>query len=221
MGEELQITETTQSEQQTSGQSKPKLDLKLFGRWSTDIDVIDISLRPYMNLSPMHVAYSAGRNIKKQFWKSKKSIVERLFGKLMIPGHKGKKHYWTSGPATGQINTQYRIVKKTFEIIESKTKKNPVEVFIRAIEKGSPTEGIASIEYGGVRYHKAADLSPQRRIDLALRWMTQGAFQKSRKNKRKVWEALADEIMLAAQGDAKSNTVAKGVELQRQAQASR
>lgn len=196
-------------------------NFKIFGLWDTHIDVADISLKPYLNLSPYQAPYSAGRNIKKQFWKSKKSIVERLMGKLMITGHKGKKHFWTSGIQTGQINTQFRIVKKTFEIIEKKTQKNPVEVFVRALEKGSPTEGIASIEYGGVRYHKSADLSPQRRIDLALRWMTQGAFQKSRKNKKKIWDALAEEIMLASEGDNKSNTVAKGIELQRQAQASR
>ena len=196
-------------------------NFKLFGLRETNIEVLDMGLKPYINLTFMHVPYSAGRNIKKQFWKSKKSIVERLMGKLMITGHKGKKHYWTSGIQTGQINTQYRIVKKTFEIIEKKTQKNPIEVFVRALEKGSPTEGIASIEYGGVRYHKSADLSPQRRIDLALRWMTQGAFQKSRKNKKRIWDALAEEIISASEGDAKSNTVAKGVELQRQAQASR
>ncbi len=196
--------------------------MKLFGRWSTEIEVRDLGLKPYINLSPMFVPYSAGRTIKKQFWKSKKSIVERLVGKLMVPGHKGKKHYWTSGPDSGKINTQYNIIKKTFEIIEQRTKQNPVEVFVRALEVSTPREGIATIEYGGVRYPKAADLAPQRRLDLTLRWMVQGAFVHSVRGKKHISETLADEIIAARNSDAsKSNAVNKRIELERQAGASR
>ena len=201
---------------------KSKFNFKLFGKWPWDVQVLDLGLKPYINLTPFYVPYSAGRAIKKQFWKSKKSIVERLMLKLMVTGHKAKKHYWTSGVQPGKLSTQYGLVKKTFEIIEQKTKKNPIEVFVRAIETGSPAEGIATIEYGGVRYHKAADLAPQRRVDLVLRWMTQGAFAGSRKNKRHVWEALADEIIGTANNDqVKSNSLAKKLELERQAAANR
>ncbi|MBI4095938.1 MAG: hypothetical protein HY438_03700 [DPANN group archaeon] len=196
--------------------------LKLFNRWQTDVVVSDAGLKPYMNLSPVLVPWSAGRNIKKQFWKSKKSIVERLMLKLMVTGHKGKKHYHTSGPNAGQLVTIYKAVQKTFEIVEQKTKKNPIEVFIRAIEIGSPREGVSYIEYGGVRYPKAADMSPQRRIDLVLRWMTQTAFVQSFKGKKHVWDALADEIIATANNDAtKSACLAKRTDLERQAGASR
>ncbi len=196
--------------------------LKLFNRWSTDFEIRDLGLRPYLNISPMVVPYSAGRNIKKQFWKSKKSIVERLILKLMATGHKGKKHYWTTRSQTGMLATQYNAIKRTLERIEEKTKKNPVEVLVRAFEVGSPREGVATIEYGGVRYPKAADMSPQRRIDLCLRWMTQGAFNASRKNKRHVWDALADEIIAASNNDAtKSNCLTKRTDLERQAGGSR
>ncbi len=196
--------------------------LKLFNKWSTDFEVRDLGLKPYLNISPMVVPYSAGRNIKKQFWKSKKSIVERLILKLMATGHKGKKHYWTTRSQTGMLATQYNIIKRTLEIIEQKSKKNPVEVLVRAFEVGSPREGVATIEYGGVRYPKAADMSPQRRIDLCLRWMTQGAFNASRKNKRHVWDALADEIIATSNNDAtKSNCLTKRTDLERQAGGSR
>ena len=196
--------------------------LKLFNKWSTDFEIRDLGLKPYLNISPMVVPYSAGRNIKKQFWKSKKSIVERLILKLMATGHKGKKHYWTTRSQTGMLATQFNVIKKTLEIVEQKTKKNPVEVLVRAFEVASPREGVATIEYGGVRYPKAADMSPQRRIDLCLRWMTQGAFNASRKNKRHVWDALADEIIAASNNDAtKSNCLTKRTDLERQAGGSR
>ncbi len=196
--------------------------LKIFNRWPMDVAVNDLGLKNYININPLIVPWSAGRNIKKQFWKSKKSIVERLMLKLMVAGHKGKKHFRTSNVNTGKLATQYSTIKKTFELIEQRTKKNPIEVFVRALEVGSPREGIATIEYGGVRYPKSADMAPQRRVDLCLRWMTQTAFAQSAKGKKHVWTALADEIMATANGDTtKSNCLTKKQDLERQSGASR
>ncbi len=196
--------------------------LKLFNRWPMDVTVSDLGLRPYVNLTPVVVPWSAGRNIKKQFWKSKKSIIERLMLKLMVAGHRGKKHFRTSNVNTGKLATQYAIIKRTFELIEQRTKKNPVEVLVRALEVGSPREGVTYIEYGGVRYPKAADMAPQRRLDLCLRWMSQAAFVQSAKGKKHVWVALADEITATANNDTtKSNCLTKRQDLERQSGASR
>ena len=74
--------------------------------------------------------------------------------KMMVSGHRGKKHVRTSHHQTGKSAKIYKLTKEAFEIIEKRTNKNPVEVLVRAIEKGSPKEGIATIEYGGVRYPK-------------------------------------------------------------------
>jgi small subunit ribosomal protein S7 len=198
-----------------------RLNIKLFGRWSTAVEVKDPGLKPYLNLNAVYVPYSAGRSIKKQFWKSKKSIVERLALKMMVTGHKGKKHYWTSNVNTGKTTTHYKILIKTFEEIERKTGKNPVEVLVRAIEAAAPREGIATIEYGGVRYPKAADLAPQRRIDLALRWIIQGAFLASLKGKNHMQQTLANEIIATAASDPKSTAISKRTDLERQSAASR
>jgi len=198
-----------------------RANIKLFGKWSTSVEVHDAGLKPYLNLNAVYVPYSAGRAIKKQFWKSKKPIVERLALKLMVTGHKGKKHYWTSNVNTGKSATQFRILRETFEIIEKKTGKNPLEVLVKAIEAGSPREGIATIEYGGVRYPKAADLAPQRRIDLVLRWIVQGAFLASLKGKNHIQDTLANEIIATAAGDIKATAMSKRTDLERQAAASR
>ena len=203
---------------------EPAFRFKIFDRWDSDIEVRDHGLKPYLTLSPVLVPYSAGRTASKQFHKSKKNIIERLMNKIYVAGHKGKKHWRTTGCNTGKITTVYKIVKKAFEIIEQKTQKNPIEVFVRALESGSAREGTATIEYGGVRYPKAADLAPQRRIDLVLRWITQGAYNSSAnaKTKKAIWQTLADEIIATADGDtAKSNSIKKKIELERQAAASR
>ncbi len=197
-------------------------ELKLFGVWSTNVTVNDVSLKPYVNFDSAYVPFSAGRTAKRQFYKSKKNIIERLMDKLMVTGHKGKKHFRTSGLHVGKIALQFKNVKRTFEIVEQKTKKNPVEVLVRAIENGAPKEGVATIEYGGMRYPKAADLAPQRRIDMALRWMTQGAFWKTFKGREHIWKSLADEIIATANNDpSKSNCLTKKIELEKQAAGSR
>jgi len=215
---------------------KQVINFKLFDRWDTSQVVVrDPGLKPYINLTPILVPYTSSRTVKKQFWKSKKPIIERLMNKMMVSGHRGKKHWRSSGRNAGKMVMIYNKIIKAFEIIEAQTKQNPMQVFVEALEKGSPKEGVTAIEYGGVRYPKAVDIAPQRRIDLALRWITQGAYISSAnsgarkpksegpsKIKRKfIEQALADQIILASKGDAKSSAVSKSIDLERQSSASR
>jgi len=195
---------------------------KVFGEWETDgIKVYDPGLAPYINLDPKLLPRSHGRLAKKRFGKSKVHIVERLINKVLVSGHKGKKHWRTSGRNVGKYHKAYNLVKKAFKLIEQRTKKNPVEVLVRAIENSAPREETTTIEYGGVRYPKAVDCSPQRRVDLALRWLAQGAYQSSSSSKRRIHEALAEEIILASKNDSKSFAISKKIEVERQALASR
>jgi len=197
------------------------MELKLFGIWDTSkVEVIDLGLKRYINLNPILVPKTSGRNVKIRFHKSKNPIVERLINKLMIPGHKGKKHRLTSYRCTGKLKC-YDIVKEAFKKIEKKTNVNPVSVFIKALENSAPREEITTIEYGGARYPQAVDCSPQRRIDIALRMMIQGAYSKSFNSKRKISDTLADEIINAYNNDNKSNAIAKKNELERQSDSAR
>jgi small subunit ribosomal protein S7 len=196
-------------------------NMRLFNKWETNFEVIDPGLKSYININPIIIPRTGGRNVGTQFWKSKNNIVERLINKLMIPGHRGKKHRISSGHNTGKSITNYNIVIKTFQLIEERLKKNPVEVFVRAVENAAPREEITTIEYGGARYSQAVECAPQRRVDLALRNMVQGSYSQTFKSKRKMWECLADEIIKAYNSDNKSNSIARKLELERQADASR
>lgn len=195
--------------------------MKIFNKWDTNVEVLDPGLKRYVNLKPIIVPKTGGRTSKVQFWRSKTPIVERLIRKVMVPGHKGKVHRVVSGHCTGKAFHAYKVVEKTFGIIEKKVGKNPVEVFIRALENAAPREEITTIEYGGARYPQAVECAPQRRIDIALRMMVQGAYSKSFRTKKNISECLADEIILAYNIDNKSNAIAKKLELERQADASR
>ncbi len=194
----------------------------LFQKWSTkDVHVEDPGLRKYLNINPVFVPKSSGREAKFRFGKNKYHIVERLMGKIQVTGHKGKKHKYSSGHNTGKGAHVYSVVIQAFEIIERETKENPLKVFVKAVENAAPREEITTIEYGGARYPQAVDCAPQRRIDYALRQLTQGAYGKSFDSKKKIHEALAEEITKAYRLDMTSQALAKKLEVERQADSSR
>jgi len=196
--------------------------IKTFGRWDTEgIKVEDLGIQEYINLNPTFVPKTGARYAGKKFHKSNVFIVERLINKIMVSGHKGKKHFKSSSHITGKANKAYSIVEKTFEIIEKKTKENPVKVFVKALENAAPREEIITIEYGGARYPKACECAPQRRVDIALRMMTQGAYHKAFNSKKAIEQTLADEIINAYNISSNSTAIAKKFELERQADASR
>ena len=114
------------------------------------------------------------------------------------------------------------IVLSAFDQIEKKTNKNPIQVFVKALENACPREEGTGIEYGGARYSKAVEISPLRRVDIALRFMVWGAYSKSFNSKPKISETLANEILGAYNLDTNSsNALSKKLELERQADASR
>ena len=195
---------------------------KVFGRWSIeDIKVTDPGLADYVTLKPTIVPRTGGRNAKQKFHKARTFIVERLMNKLMVPGHRGKKHRITSYTVSGKSHQVYTLVEKTFEEIEKKTGQNPIKVLVAAVEHAAPREDIISIEYGGARYPKAVECSPERRVDVALKSMVQGSFAKAFNTKKNFVEALTDEIIAAYNMSTSSNAIAKKLEMERQADASR
>jgi len=185
--------------------------LKLFGKWSyRDVIVLDPSLKKYISLKPVIVPHTAGRHAHRRFGKAEAPIIERLINRLM---RKMKN--------TGKKHLAYNIVKMAFELIYTKTNENPIQVFVRAIENAAPREETTRIMYGGIIYHVAVDISPMRRADLAIRHLTEGAFQCSFRSVKPVEECLADEIIAAAANDAKSYAIQRKEEIERIALSSR
>ncbi len=198
------------------------METKAFGKWPVlGIKVNDQGLVNYITLKSPIVPRTGARYAKQKFYKSRIFIVERLMNKLMVPGHKSKKHKITSYYNTGKANQVYRIIENTLGQIEQKTKTNPIKVFVEALENAAPREEIISIEYGGARYPKAVDCSPQRRVDFAIKHMIQGAYQKKFNTKKGIVNTLSEEILAAYQKSTASNAIAKKLEIERQADASR
>ncbi len=198
---------------------------RLFNKWSyTDVDVEKAGLKRYINLIPVFLPHSSGRGAGKQFNKSQMNIVERLVNRMMRSGQGTRKvagKYIRDGGNTGKKQKALRIVRDAFEIIEQRTKKNPIQVLVDAIVHTTPQEETTVIIYGGIRYHQAVDVAPQRRIDFALKHLSLGAFSSAFKAKTPIEEALADELIAAAAGDTKSYAVQRKEETERIAQSAR
>jgi small subunit ribosomal protein S7 len=192
-------------------QKQEEKEILLFDKWSfKGVEAKDLGLQRYITLKPVVIPHSMGRHEHKRFRKANVSVVERLTNNLMRPGkNAGKKAKATN------------IVKSAFEIINLRTGRNPIEVLVKAVENSSPCEDTTRISYGGVVYHLSVDVSPQRRVDLALRNISEGARQASTNNPRPIEECLAEELILAGNHDIKSYAVAKRHEIERVAHASR
>ncbi|MEM1507332.1 MAG: 30S ribosomal protein S7 [Candidatus Bathyarchaeia archaeon] len=177
----------------------------LFGKWSfKDVEVKDPGLKRYICLRPIIVPLSMGRHEHNRFAKSEVNIVERLVNQLMRPGKNA-----------GKKARAIKFVKNAFEIIHLQTGRNPIEVLVRAVENAAPCEDTTRIMYGGIVYHQSVDISPQRRVDLALRWIAEGARMAAFSNPKTFEECLAEEIILAANKDLKSYAIQRRNELER------
>ena len=186
-------------------------EVKLFGKWSFgEVEVKDLGLKRYVSLNPIFMPHSSGRHEHGRFRKAEVNIVERLVNNLMRPGR-----------AAGKKERAVNVVRNALEIINLRTGQNPVEVLVKAVENSAPCEDTTRLSYGGIVYHQAVDVAPQRRVDVALRLLTEGARKTSLNNPRTLEECVAEELILAANRDVKSFAISKRNEIERIARSSR
>jgi small subunit ribosomal protein S7 len=107
-------------------------------------------------------------------------LVTKLINSIMLDGKKG---------------VAQKVVYGAFDIIKSKTDKNPLEVFGQAMENIMPTLEVKARRVGGATYQVPIEVKPNRRQTLGLRWLTNYSRARGEKTMR---ERLAGEIMDAA-----------------------
>ena len=196
-------------------------EFKIFDLYDTkDVEVEDVALKKYINLDVRLVLKSRGRHTEK-FGREKVNIIERLICLIAVPGHRGKKHKIQTSWSSGKYSKNLNVVLETLKIIGEKTKKNPIQVLVKAVENSAPRDEITTIEYGGAKYPQAVDVSPLRRLNLALRNLVHGGYDKSFNKKTKIYEGLAKEIILAYENSQDSAAVKKKIETEKQADSAR
>ena len=110
-------------------------------------------------------------------------LVTKLVNSIMLDGKKG---------------VAQKVVYGAFDIISEKTGKNPLEVFVQALENIMPTLEVKARRVGGATYQVPIEVRANRRQTLGLRWLTNYSRARGEKTMK---ERLAGEIM-----DASNNT---------------
>ena len=201
--EDEKVSNGEEEEEEAVGASKKGGDVQLFMRWAYDgVEVKDLGLKKYINLREVMIPHSGGRHEHKRFWKSNISVVEQLVNKIMSPGLverriKGRGYSQHAGKKAQIL----AIIERAMSIIELKTGNNPIQVLVDAVQNAAPREETTRISLGGITYQQAVDVSPQRRVDLALKNLVQGAIRATYNSVKTVEECYADEIIAAANDD--------------------
>ncbi len=186
----------------------------------SEVKIEDPGLKSAINLDSKLVLKDYGRNVQK-FGQSKINIVERLMNRIAVAGHRGKKHKIMVGRATGKYTRNMKIGLEALKLIEKRTNSNPVQILIKAIENSAPRDEVTVIEYGGARYPQAVDVSPLRRVNLALKHIVHGSSDKAFNKKKSFSQALAEEIILASEENGESFAIKKRKDSESQADSAR
>ena len=131
----------------------------------------------------------------------KSKVVTKLINTIMLDGKKG---------------IAQSILYEAFEIIKSKTGKDPLEVFNQAMENIKPALEVKSRRVGGSNYQVPIEVSPARSQALALRWLVKYSRERGGKG---MAENLANEIIDPSNGT--GATVKKREDTHRMAEANK
>ena len=104
-------------------------------------------------------------------------IVTRLINNVMIDGKKG---------------VAQKIVYGAFEIVQEKTGKEPLSVFLEAMNNVMPVLEVKARRVGGATYQVPIEVRADRRQTLGLRWIT---LYSRKRSERTMKERLANEIL--------------------------
>jgi len=116
----------------------------------------------------------------------------------------------------GKKSTAERIIYDSFDLIEERTKKNPLSVFEQAIRNATPILEVKPRRVGGATYQVPVEIRSDRRLSLAMRWLIQNARNRPGKS---MAEKMAGELMDAANNQ--GSTIKKKEDTHKMAEANR
>ena len=125
------------------------------------------------------------------------------------------------GNNTGKKTLIMNSMDAAFQLINLKTNQNPIQVLVDAVINAAPREETTRVSFGGVANHQAVDVPPLRRVDLALRFLTERIRGSTFSTVKSLTEVIADELIAAARNETSSAGVRKKQELERIAYAAR
>jgi len=101
----------------------------------------------------------------------------------------------------GKKTVTRKVLYDAFEIIENKSKQDPLETLKKAVNNVQPLVEVRSRRVGGATYQVPMEVRPDRRIALALRWLRN--YARDRKDKT-MPQRLAAELIAASNNEGSS-----------------
>jgi len=111
------------------------------------------------------------------------TVISKFVSRMMLDGKK---------------SVSMRIVYEALDTLKQKTEKDPLEVFLKALDNVKPLVEVKSRRVGGATYQVPIEIRESRREALAMRWVITAARAKSGHG---MGERLASELL-----DAYNNT---------------
>lgn len=133
--------------------------------------------------------------------KYKSELVSKFINGLMLEGKRSKAE---------------RIFYTAMDIVEKDLKKDPMDVFKKAMENAAPILEVRSRRVGGATYQVPVEVREKRRRSLAIRWLV--SFSR-RRSERTMAQRLAGELMAAYRNE--GSTVKKKEDTHRMAEANK
>ena len=137
-------------------------------------------------------------------------LPDPKFGNIIIT------KFMNSVMYAGKKSVAENIVYGALEIIEGKTKSNPVQVFQQALDNVMPSIEVRSRRVGGATYQVPVEVRSVRRQALGIRWLISAARER---NEKTMTERLSAELLDASNG--RGNAVKKREDVHRMAEANR
>lgn len=117
---------------------------------------------------------------------------------------------------SGKKAVAERIIYGALDTVEKKANRDPLEVFITALNNVKPMVEVKSRRVGGANYQVPVEVRPVRRMALAMRWLKESARKRSEKS---MAQRLANELLEAAEG--RGGAMKKRDEVHRMAEANK
>ena len=117
---------------------------------------------------------------------------------------------------SGKKAVAERIIYGALEHVESKSGKDPLEIFITALNNIKPMVEVKSRRVGGANYQVPVEVRPVRRVALAMRWLKESARKRGEKS---MAQRLANELLEAVEG--RGGAMKKRDEVHRMAEANK
>lgn len=95
----------------------------------------------------------------------------------------------------GKKSVAQRVLYDSFDLIEARTKRRPLEVFEQALDNVKPQIEVKPRRVGGSTYQVPITVDSERQVSLAMRWLLAAARSRGG---RSMSEKLANELMDAA-----------------------